>query len=128
MQSYEDIVAWQRAHQLLLDVYAMTKTFPADERYALTSQIRRSALSIPNNIAEGCKRKTQKEFAYFLNISEASASETSYLLKVSKDLGYANEDRVNELRAEVKEIEQMLFALRTKVEARKDRYPRDESS
>src|ERR1700733_7466309 len=88
MKRFTDLMVWQRSHALVLQVYRLTKTFPSDERFGLTSQLRRAVLSVPTNIAEGSKRLTNPEYARFLNIAEGSLAETEYLLMVSRDLGY----------------------------------------
>lgn len=99
----------------MLQVYRLTKTFPPEERYGLTSQIRRSTLSVPTNIAEGSKRQTNTEYARFLNIAEGSLAETEYLLMVGRDLGYLSAHMTNPLLTEVDEIAKMLHASRAKV-------------
>ena len=83
---------WQRSHKLVLRLYRATQGFPPTERYGLTSQLRRACLSVPTNLAEGCRRATAKEYSRFLNIAEGSLSETEYLILVSRDLGYIRED------------------------------------
>jgi len=83
-----NLVAWQRADDLFIDVHQLTKTFPRDERFELTSQIRRAAYSVPANIVEGFARRSLKERAHFLNIAEASLAEVGYCLHVAKRLGY----------------------------------------
>jgi len=99
----------------VLQVYRLTKTFPLEERYGLTSQLRRSTLSVPTNIAEGSKRLTRAEYARFLNIAEGSLAETEYLLMVSQDLGYLPAILAKPLLSEAGEIAKMLHALRAKV-------------
>ena len=99
----------------MLQVYRLTKTFPLEERYGLTSQLRRSTLSVPTNIAEGSKRLTRAEYARFLNIAEGSLAETEYLLMVSRDLGYLQATITKPLLAEADEVAKMLHALRAKV-------------
>jgi four helix bundle protein len=101
----------------VLSVYRMSVGFPQAERYGLTSQLRRAALSVPTNIAEGSKRITNNEFARFLNIAEASLAETEYLLMVSRDLGYITVAQATKTFAEVSELAKMLHGLRKKVEA-----------
>jgi len=93
----------------------LTKTFPPEERYGLTSQLRRAALSVPTNVAEGSKRLTNPEYARFLNIAEASLAETEYLLMVSRDLGYLTPAVTKPVLVEAGEIAKMLHTLRTKV-------------
>ena len=84
MQNYKDLIAWEKAHLFTLKVYESTKTFPKEELYSLTNQLRRSASSIPANIAEGCGKNTKAEFAHFLNIALGSANESEYFLILSK--------------------------------------------
>jgi four helix bundle protein len=115
MQRFTDLIVWQRSHALVLQVYRLTKCFPPDERFGLTSQLRRAALSVPTNIAEGSKRQTNPEYARFLNIAEGSLAETEYLLMVSRDLGYLPPATVKPVLAETSEIAKMLHGLRSKV-------------
>lgn len=116
MQRYQDLKVWQRSHALVLRVYKLTEGFPEKERFALTSQLRRAAVSVPSNIAEGSKRRSQQQYAHHLNVAEGSLAEADYQLLLSRDLGYATEDSVRPLRNEADEIARMLFQLRTKVE------------
>jgi four helix bundle protein len=117
MQRFTDLKVWQRGHALVLSVYRMTTGFPLNERYGLTSQVRRAALSVPTNIAEGSKRLTGQEYARFLNIAEASLAETEYLLMVSRDLGYITSIVADKSFVEISELSRMLHGLRKKVEA-----------
>ena len=89
--SFENIIAWQKAHQFTLEVYKQTKNFPQEELYALTSQFRRAAISIEANIAEGSKRLSQKAKLSFFNISQGSLEECRNYIILSKDLGYLDE-------------------------------------
>lgn len=86
--SYEKIKAWQKAHELALEIYHVTKTFPRQEAFGLTSQLRRAAISIPTNIVEGYARQNQKVFGTFLDTAYASLVEVKYLLKFSNEVGY----------------------------------------
>jgi four helix bundle protein len=88
MNSFRDLIVWQKSHQLVLASYKATNTYPKDELYGLTSQIRRAVVSIAANIVEGYKRKTDKQTLQFLNISDASLEEFKYLMLLSKDLEY----------------------------------------
>jgi len=88
IKSFTEIKAWEKAHQLVLEVYKITKTFPEIEKYCLVSQIRRAAISIPSNIAEGFKRKSIKDSEHFYNIADGSLEEVKYQLILAKDLGY----------------------------------------
>jgi four helix bundle protein len=117
MQRFTELKVWQRGHSLVLSVYRMTTGFPQNERYGLTSQVRRAALSVPTNIAEGSKRLTGAEYARFLNIAEASLAETEYLLMVSRDLGYITPIMATKSFGEIAELSRMLHGLRKKVEA-----------
>ncbi len=99
----------------MLQVYRLTKSFPSDERFGLTSQLRRAVLSVPTDIAEGSKRQTNPEYARFLNIAEGSLAETEYLLMVSRDLGYLSAATTTPALAEAEEIARMLNGLRNKV-------------
>ena len=111
MREYHSLEIWKRSHSFTLNVYEMTKKFfPKEELFVLTSQLRRSAASIPTNIAEGCGRKTNTELARFLQISLGSASEAEYQLLLAKDLQYINEDVFNKYNIEVIEIKKMLNA------------------
>lgn len=117
MQRFTELKVWQRGHALVLSVYRMSAGFPLAERYGLLSQLRRAALSVPTNIAEGSKRLTSQEYARFLNIAEASLAETEYLLMVSRDLGYITPSIATKSFEEISELSKMLHGLRKKVEA-----------
>ena len=117
MQRFTELKVWQRGHALVLSVYRMTTGFPQNERYGLISQVRRAALSVPTNIAEGSKRLTGQEYARFLNIAEASLAETEYLLMVSRDLGYITPIVAKKSLIEISELSRMLHGLRKKLEA-----------
>ncbi len=84
-QRFTELKVWQRSHALFLDLYKLTAKFPGDERFGLTSQLRRAAMSVPTNIAEGSKRQSNVEYARFLNIAEGSLAETEYLVLLSRD-------------------------------------------
>jgi len=89
-QSFKDVEVWKRAHQLALDIYKLTKNFPNEEKYGVVSQIRRSAVSVAANIAEGFLKKGLADKKRFYNISQGSLSETQYYLVLIKDLNYAD--------------------------------------
>lgn len=106
MQNFKDLLLWQNSHELVLDIYGATKSFPKEETFGITSQLRRAAVSIPCNIVEGCGRYTAKDLANFLQIALGSTNDTDYLLLLAKDLGYipANDfirfqEAVNKIRA-----------------------------
>lgn len=115
MQHFRNLKVWQRSHQLVLDLYKLTTGFPKDERFGLISQLRRSAASVPTNIAEGAKRLGPQDFARFLNISEGSLSETEYSIVLSTDLGNLPGARAKGLLDEISEIARMLNALRATI-------------
>ncbi|MGH9395263.1 MAG: four helix bundle protein [Terriglobia bacterium] len=116
MQRFTDLKVWQRSHHLVLEIYRVTATFPSSERYGLVSQLRRASASVPTNIAEGSKRRSNPEYARFLNIAEGSLAESEYLLMLSKDLGFIAATAAGDLVKEVSEIARMLSALRVKDE------------
>ena len=100
---FKDLIVWQKAMKLVKSVYAVSKAFPADERYALTDQLRRAVVSIPSNIAEGNGRASNADYGHFLAIARGSLYETMTQLQIAVDLGYANAlpEEVDELMAEV---------------------------
>jgi len=116
MQRFTELKVWQRGHSLVLAVYRLSVGFPLSERYGLLSQLRRAALSVPTNIAEGSKRIGRQDYARFLNFAEASLAETEYLLMVSRDLGYITQHQAIGIFREVSELAKMLHGLRQKVE------------
>jgi four helix bundle protein len=89
-KSFQDLLVWRKAHKLVLAVYALTATFPKSETYGLALQMRRAAVSIPANIAEGFRRRGKADKARFLNIAEGSVEECRYFLILVKDLGYGD--------------------------------------
>ena len=111
MKDFKKLKVWQKAHRLTLDVYQASATFPREELYGLTSQIRRSCLSIPSNIAEGCGRGSDTDFARFLQISMGSSSEVEYLLILSRDLQILTSDYYERLSQDVIQIKRMLTSL-----------------
>ena len=111
MKDFRQLKVWEKSHQLALAVYKATKEFPKEELYGLTSQIRRSSMSIPTNIAEGCGGNTDKEFARFLQIAMGSASETEYQLILARDLNFLPNDSYEQLHNEVEEVKRMLASL-----------------
>jgi carbamoyl-phosphate synthase large subunit len=115
MQRYSKLRVWRDSHLFLLDVYRLTAGLPADERYGLSSQLRRATLSVPTNIVEGSKRVGRQDYARFLNLAEASLAEAEYLLVVCHDLGYIAGTAVEPLVRRAKKIARRLHALRQAV-------------
>jgi four helix bundle protein len=111
MKDFRQLKVWEKSHQLALAVYKVTSKFPKEELYGLTSQIRRSSMSIPTNIAEGCGKFTDADFARFLQIAMGSASETEYQLLLSHDLGFLTKTQYDQLNTDVTEIKRMLASL-----------------
>ena len=118
MQRFTELKVWQRSHALVLELYRLTTAMPAEERFGLVSQLRRAAVSVPTNIAEGSKREGRQDYARFLNIAEGSLVETEYLLMLSRDLGYLSADVAQSPLGEIREIAAMLNNLRARVEHR----------
>ena len=114
MRDFRKLKVWEKAHLLAKAVYAATKSFPVEERYGMTSQIRRAAVSIPTNIAEGCGRQGEKELSRFLGIAAGSASEVEYLLLLSFELGFFDNE-YRDLNQRVVEVKKMISALVTKL-------------
>ncbi len=108
MKDFRSLQVWEKAHSLTLKVYNVTASFPKEELYGLTSQIRRSSSSIPTNIAEGCGRSSDAELARFMQISLGSASELEYQLLLVHDLNYLDDEMHTELHENVTEVKRML--------------------
>ena len=111
MSNYKKLKVWEDAHQLTVDIYNITKKFPNNEQYGLTSQIRRSSSSIPTNIVEGCGQLTRSNYIRFLGMAQGSAYEVEYQILLAKDLGYLKLDKYNLLNKKIKDIIYMLFGL-----------------
>lgn len=108
MREYKKIEAWKRSHRLVLGIYALTENFPSDEKYGIISQLRRAALSIPTNIAEGCGRSTERDLVRFMDIASGSASEVDYLLYLAMELKYIDQDKYAAAGGELIEIRKMI--------------------
>jgi len=111
LKNYKELKVWQRSYQLCLKIYKVTKIFPKEERYGLTSQIRRSAVSIPSNIAEGYGRKTTADYIRYLYISYGSVCELETQILLSMDLGYIDSAIIEKIKDEIQQIERMLKGL-----------------
>ena len=111
LKNYKELNVWQKSYALCLHIYKITKGFPKDEIYGLTSQIRRSAVSIPPNIAEGYGRKTTIEYVRFLYIAYGSICELETQTMISGDLSYVEKESLGKLKGEIGDIERILKAL-----------------
>ena len=111
LKNYKELKVWEKSYQLCLEVYRISKHFPKIEVYGLISQMRRAALSIPSNMAEGYGRKTISEYLRFLSIAYGSICELETQILLSGDLGYLDKDRLSKLPKGVGEVERMLQAL-----------------
>lgn len=111
MKNFRDLDVWERSHKLTISIYSMTKKFPRDEAYGLTSQMRRCASSVPSNIAEGCGRGSDSDFARFVQIAMGSASELEYQLLLARDLGYLDPHTHDHCEVEATGIKRMLAGL-----------------
>jgi four helix bundle protein len=111
MRNYEDLQVWQKVHNLTLEIYKNTRSFPVDERFGLTSQIRRSCSSIGANLAEGCGRRSDGEMARFVQIAMGSGAELSCHLRLARDLELLSKVSFDSLRSDLSEIMRMLSSL-----------------
>lgn len=116
MKDYRNLKVWERAHRMTLDLYRVTGSFPREERFGLTSHIRRCSASIGANIAEGCGKRGNGEFQRFLQIASGSASELDYHLLLSHDLGFLDKEQYTRFEQEMGELRRMLTSLILKVE------------
>jgi len=116
MKDFKELKVWAKAHELTVAIYSLTRTFPKDEIYGLTSQVRRSAASIGTNIAEGCGRRSDGEFCRFLQIARGSASETEYHLLLAKDLRFISESEYHSTEQQILEVQRMLTSLVQRVQ------------
>jgi four helix bundle protein len=117
VKDFRTLKVWEKSHQVTLDVYKVTADFPKDERFGLVSQLRRCAISVPSNIAEGCGRRGNGEFHKFLQIATGSANELEYQILLAKDLAYLPTGTFNDLNAKVIEVQKMLAGLIAKVDS-----------
>ena len=118
MRNYEDLRVWQKAHTLTLEIYKNTRCFPSEERFGLTSQIRRASASMGANIAEGCGRRSDNEMARFVQIAMGSGAELSYHLRLAHDLDLLSEPCFHRLKSSLSEVMRMLSALSQKLKPR----------
>jgi four helix bundle protein len=115
MKDFKKLVVWEKAHKLVLSIYKVTRSFPKEEQYGLISQIRRAATSTPTNIAEGCGKNTQPDFARYLQNAFGSMQEVQYLSLLSFELQYLNRDDYRQLDKDISEVKAMLIGLIQKI-------------
>lgn len=108
MRDYRRLIVWQKAHKLVLEIYRASESFPNEERYGLTAQIRRCAVSVAANIAEGYGRSGDRELERFLGIAQGSSSELSYQLLLARDLEYVGDETHERLHSSLSEVQKML--------------------
>lgn len=118
MSNFRNLLVWQKSMAFVTKTYNITKTFPEDEQFGITSQIRRSAISIPSNISEGFGRDSNKEYLRFLSISMGSLFELQTQLEISKNIEYLTEEDFNILYEDSREIERMLVSFINKIKER----------
>jgi len=123
MKDFHALVVWQKAHQLTLAIYRVTAHFPREEAFGLTSQMRRASASIAANVAEGCGRSGETEFARFLHIAAGSASELEYHLLLARDLSYLNTTDYTQLSDALTEVKRMLAALLRQIKLHRQSSP-----
>ena len=111
-KNFTDLIVWQKAHKFVLDIYKITKCFPKEEMYGLTSQMKRASVSIPANIAEGFKKKGKADKLRFYNIAQGSIEEMKYFLLLSNDLNYSNTEN---LEKDISEISKMIESYINKI-------------
>ena len=117
MKDFRKLRVWEKAHKLTLDIYGVTSQFPTEERYGLTSQIRRASVSIPANIAEGCGRDSEGELLRFVRIAMGSSSELEYELILAHELGYLSDKEFNIIQNDLVAVRKMLNAFIQKIKS-----------
>lgn len=112
---YQKLTIWQKGMSVAVDVYRCTKQFPAQERYGLTQQMQRSAVSVPSNIAEGSQRTTDKDFSHFIAIARGSLAELETQIMLAQQLNYIEEESTNDLQTNIEELKGMLYCFQRKL-------------
>ena len=112
MHNYTELVVWQKAKALAVELYALTDDFPKHEVFGLTQQIRRAVVSIPSNIAEGAGRSTNLDFCRFLDIANGSSFEIETQLLIASELGYVKKEKLADIMLKIKEVQKSIFNLR----------------
>ena len=117
LKSYKDLLVWQKSMTLVKDIYRLTR-FPQDERFGLVSQLRRAAVSVPSNIAEGQSCHTSGEFVQFVSHAEGSLAELETQMLIAADLDFCSKEEANQALAQIEELQRMLNSLRQKLATR----------
>lgn len=115
-QSFRDLKVWQKSFELTLSIYRLSACFPSEERYGMTSQMRRASVSVPSNIAEGYARLSRGEYCQSLSIASGSIAELETQYRIACSLGFCNPDA--QLEAQIEAVSKMLFAMRKSLDAR----------
>ena len=115
IRDYKDLLVWQKGIALAKEVYAVTSRFPSEEKFGLISQMRRAAVSVPSNIAEGHARSTRGEYLQFLSHAEGSLAELDTQVRIAKELAYCSSEDSSLLSAQILELQKMLKSLRAKL-------------
>jgi four helix bundle protein len=118
IKSYKDLVVWQKGIELVKEIYLLTGPFPSEEKFGLSSQLRRAAVSVPSNIAEGQARKSSAEFNRFLSISQGSLAELETQLIISTELKFCDNQEINATLEKIYELQKMLYSLQSKLATR----------
>ncbi len=122
LKNYKELQVWQKSYDLCLKIYRITAVFPKEERYGLTSQIRRSVVSIPSNIAEGYGRKTTADYIRMLYIAYGSVCELETQILLAGDLGFIGTDELDSAKQDISEIERMLKSLIKSLESKNSKH------
>jgi len=112
-RGHRDLIAWQKAMDLVTEIYGVTQVFPKEERYGLTSQLRRAAVSVPSNLAEGYSRNSRNEFHHFVGQARGSLAEVETQIEIALNLGYVEDEICSRLLSNVTEIGRLLTGLRS---------------
>jgi four helix bundle protein len=120
--NFKELIVWQKSRVLVKNLFILTKKYPNDESYEIVSQMRRAAVSIPSNIAEGSGRNSNKDFRRFLDIAVSSAYELETQLIISSDLGYISEDEFNNITKDIHEVQKMIYGFKKSLSITKKLY------
>ncbi|PKL74533.1 MAG: hypothetical protein CVV27_20030 [Candidatus Melainabacteria bacterium HGW-Melainabacteria-1] len=117
MHDYQKLNVWKQAHAWVVEVYRKSGGFPGEERFGLTSQLRRAAVAVPTNLVEGCGRRSGKDVSHFVQIAIGSSNESEYLLHLARDLGYLDSQVAEQLMSEISSIRKQLISFQKRVES-----------